>query len=119
MSQRFCVPCPPNLVRPRRAAFSAWRAGSLRGLLLRQSRRSPSGWVMVASFGSFARASRFASLWAGRLGVSCVLRREPGAPWSVSLPCFLGSSHVPPGSRVSARCSWRRFHALVLGSGWF
>lgn len=56
--------------------------------LVRRSERSLSGWVLVARFGSFAAASRFAVRWAGRLPVECrgcvVRRSELG--WSVSVP---------------------------------
>ena len=120
MSDPFCLPCPPSLVRPRRAAFSAFRTGSLARLVLRSSRHAPSGVALVASFASPSRAAAFARRWSRRLGVSVRLRRGPGARWfEVSLPVFLGSSHWPPVDVVSPRGGWRPFRRSVLAAGWF
>ena len=65
--------------------FSAFRAGSLFGVRVRASRRSPSGVVLVAGFSSPAAARQFALLWGRRLGSSCVVRVVAGF-WCVSVP---------------------------------
>ena len=69
----------------RSVVFSAFRAGSLFGVRVRASRRSPSGVVLVAGFSSPSAARRFALLWGGRLGSSCVVRVVAGF-WCVSVP---------------------------------
>jgi len=87
----------------RSLCFSAFRAGSLAGLLLRPSRRAPSGRVLVCVFVSPVAAGRFAGLWAGRLGVSVAVRRHPlGA--AVSVPVSFPSSRWPLG--VGRLLSW-------------
>jgi len=65
--------------------WSAFRAGSLAGVRVRMSQRSPSGVVVVAAFRSQPSAAVFAARWARRLGVSVVVRRR-GALWAVSVP---------------------------------
>ncbi|MBE9242849.1 hypothetical protein [Synechocystis salina] len=74
--------------------MSAFPVGSVRGSalgsgcsgwLVRPSVRAQSGLVLVASFGSFAGAGRFARRWSGRLGRSVFVRRV-GPGWSVSVP---------------------------------
>lgn len=67
----------------RSLCFSAFRSGGLRGLAFRQSRRSFSGFVVVASFSSPVAAARWARRWAARLGVSVAVRGL-----SVSVPCL-------------------------------
>ena len=52
---------------------------------VRCSLHSESGLVLVAGFLSSSQAGRFASLWAGRLGVS-VQCRALGRGWCVSVP---------------------------------
>lgn len=65
---------------------SAARAGSrFAGSLLRSSSRSFSGLVAVCSFSSRSVARRFSAVWAGRVGVFCVVRRV-GRVWAVSVP---------------------------------
>jgi hypothetical protein len=77
-----------GLVAPRSLSFSAWRAGSLRSLVLRASRRSFSGAVVVASFACPRRAGRFAARWARRLRVVVLVRRAGPGLWDVSVPCM-------------------------------
>lgn len=84
--------------------FSAFRAGSLFGVRVRVSRRSPSGVVLVAGFASPVAARRFALLWGGRLGAACAVR-VVGGFWCVSVPVF---GCVP----FSAPSGWR-----VAGGG--
>lgn len=55
------------------------------GWLVRPSVHAQSGWVLVASFSSFAGAGRFARRWSGRAGRSVVVRRV-AAGWAVSVP---------------------------------
>ena len=88
------VPAPWS----RSLAFSAFGSGSLRSLVLRRSRRSFSGWVVVASFASPPRAGVFAARWAGRLGLSVVARRV-GSFLAVSVPCA-----PPAGGGGAAGC---------------
>ncbi len=87
---------------------SAFRSGGLAGVVVRPSRRSPSGVILVCAFRSVALAGRFAARWAAHLGVACSVRplARPGRPllWSVSVPVadcvpFLDSSFGP--------CAWR------------
>ncbi|MCP4542668.1 MAG: hypothetical protein GY832_36560 [Chloroflexi bacterium] len=95
----------------RQAAFSAFRAGSLRSVTVRPSSRAASGVVLVAAFASFPRARSFARRWAFRLGFSVVVRRSGGVPlscapstgWAVSVPVV-----------IRARCRW-----LLAGGGIF
>jgi hypothetical protein len=67
------------------ACWSAFRAGGLAFLLVRSSRRSASGWVLLAGFHSLPAARAFARWSAARLGFSVVVRPGPGC-WSVSVP---------------------------------
>lgn len=55
------------------------------GWLVRPSAHAQSGWVLVASFSSFAGAGRFARRWAGRAS-RFVLVRRVAAGWAVSVP---------------------------------
>lgn len=66
----------------RSLAFSALRAGSLAGVVLRPSSRSGSGFVLVARFRSAASAGAFARRAAARLGYFVVVRGP-----AVSVPC--------------------------------
>lgn len=102
----------------RSLCFSAFRSGSLAGLLLRPSRRAASGRVLVCSFRSAAGASRFARLWAGRLGVSVAVRCSAGL-WSVSVPVSWPSSSWPGcvGRVVWVRGGLRGFLAALGWSG--
>jgi hypothetical protein len=99
-------------------ARSAFRAGSLRGLLLRPSRRSFSGAVLVCWFGCPRRAGRFAARWAGRLGVSVVVRCSAGQ-WQVAVPVRRGSSRWPQcvGLRLPVRGGLRGFRQALGWSG--
>ena len=90
----------------RSVAGSAVGSGSC-GWSFRSSSRSFSGAVLSASFLSFAFASRFASLWAGRLGFFVAVRRS-GSLWSVSVPCW-GASGCPAWVPVLARFSFFGF----------
>ena len=85
---------------PRKVAFSAFRAGSLRSLVVRRSGHSCSGFVLVASFGCAGRAGSFARQWARRLGLSVIVRRS-GSFWLVSVPVVVASPGVFAG--VAAR----------------
>ena len=98
--------------------------------VFRASSRSFSGFVVSASFLSFAFASRFASRWASRLGFFCAVRRS-GSVWLVSVPCwrsvppwvpvlagfsffgFSGSRSVVPPSAASVACFLRRSRPLA------
>lgn len=64
---------------------SAAHASVFCGGLLRSSSRSFSGLVAVCRFRSLSVARRFSAVWAGRVGVSCVVRRV-GSAWAVSVP---------------------------------
>lgn len=92
---------------PRSVAFSAFRAGSLRSLVVRRSLHSRSGFVLVASFHSSASASAFARRWAARLGLPVAVRRSgrrSGASWSVSVPVVVAEPSV--FACVAARVSF-------------
>lgn len=66
---------------------SAFRAGSLRGVRVRESTHSPTGVVVVCYFTDHARAGGFAARWARRLGYSVFVRSAwRHGLWSVSLP---------------------------------
>ena len=91
----------------RSVAGSALGSGGCASWSFRPSSRSFSGSVVVASFLSFAFASRFASLWAGRLGFFVAVRRS-GSLWSVSVRCW-GASGCPAWVRVLARFSFYGF----------
>lgn len=71
--------------RPASVVRSAFRAGALAGVILRSSRRSPTGCVLVAAFVSRPRAARFAARTAAHLGCSVAFRLVRGY-WSVSVP---------------------------------
>lgn len=61
----------------RSTVFSAFRAGSLRGLTLRKRQSGTSGgFVIIAHFGEDDRASSFAKRWAKKLGFRCFVRRS-------------------------------------------
>lgn len=69
-----------------RSSVSGSAVGSgCSGWLVRPSVRAHSGWVLVASFSSFAGAGRFARRWSGRAGRSVVVRRV-AVGWAVSVP---------------------------------
>ena len=113
----------------RSVAGSAVGSGSC-GWSFRSSSRSFSGAVVSASFLSFAFASRFASVWASRLGFFVAVRRS-GSLWSVSVPCwrsvpgwvpvlsrfrffgFSGSRSVVPGACASVASFLRRFRPVA------
>lgn len=76
---------------PRSLAFSAFRAGGLRVVVVRPSARSRSGWVLVCSFSSALAASRFARRWSARLRLAVAVR--PG--FAVSVPCSAPPSRCP------------------------
>ena len=80
----------------RSVAFSAFRCGGLRSVLLRPSSRAFSGAALVCSFASPGAAGAFARRWAVRLGVLVFVRRAPGG-WSVSVPVARRSSRWPVG----------------------
>ena len=85
---------------PRSAVFAAFSCGGLVSVLLRPSRRSLSGAVVVAGFASAAGAFRFARRAARRAGVSVAVRRGPGGAggaWVVSCPVAVRSSRWPVG----------------------
>ncbi len=106
-----------SLSRCRSVAFSAFRAGSLRSLLLRPSGRSFSGIVLVCVFASGPRAFPFAARWAVRLGVGVRVRRHP-LGWQVSVPVVRSSSRLPVSGRVVAwRGGLRGFVAALGHSG--
>lgn len=86
----------------RSVCWSAFRTGSLAGFVVRPSRRSPSGVVVVVVFGAHARAVAFARRWSARLGVALALRRS-GAAWAVSLPV---AGAVPFGSVSAGPVAW-------------
>ena len=98
--------------------FSAFRAGSLSGLLLRPSSRAFSGVVLVAVFSNHQRAGVFAGRWAARLGVRVSIRRHP-AGWAVSVPVALPASRWPvgAGSLLPVRGGVRGLHRLLGWSG--
>lgn len=79
---------------PRLVAFSAFRVGSLRSVLLRPSARAFSGAALVCVFASPRAAGAFARRWSVRLGVLVFVRRAPGG-WSVSVPVRRRSSRWP------------------------
>ena len=66
-------------------AESALRSPGCVTWLARPSSSSFSGWVVVASFGSFAAAESFACFWAAACARSVVVRRV-GSVWLVSVP---------------------------------
>jgi hypothetical protein len=80
---------------------SALGSGGCAAWVFRPSSRSFSGFVVSASFLSFAFASRFASRWASRLGFFVAVRRA-GSLWSVSVPCW-GASGAPAWVSVLSR----------------
>ncbi len=86
---------------PRSLAFSAFRSGGLRQVVIRPSTHARSGWVAVCSFSSPAVAARFARRHAARLGVAVAVR--PGCV--VSVPC------APPPSR----CPGLGFPLVAVG----
>lgn len=97
-----------SFASPSTAVRSAFRAGSFAGVVVRPSRRSPSGVVLAVCFRSPARAAAFAARWAGRLGVSVAVRPGPRAGLvAVSLPVagcvpFAARSGFPfPAFRVA------------------
>ncbi|MCZ7568898.1 MAG: hypothetical protein M5U01_09975 [Ardenticatenaceae bacterium] len=92
------VPVPSSAPAPARVAWSAFRAGSLRSLLLRSSSRSFSRAVLVCTFACPVRAGAFAARWARRLGVAAAVRRAPGGLWAVSVPVAQRSSRWPAGA---------------------
>lgn len=72
---------------------------------------------MVAFFGSFASAGRFAAWSARRLGRSVAVRRAVGLGWSVPVPCSLRSSRWPCGAgRVVFWSGGLRGFVRALGS---
>lgn len=91
-----------SLPSSRSVSFSAFRAGSLQGVLLRSSGHSQSGVVLVCHFSCPVRAGQFAARWAGRLGFSVRLRPWAGF-WSVSVPVSVGSTRLP---RSIGRMVW-------------
>jgi hypothetical protein len=96
------VALPAGLWSLRSLCFSAFRAGSLRALVLRPSSRSASGFVLACAFACPVRARRFAARWSARLGLSVSLRRVSGF-WSVSVPVFWPGRSRGPGCLVSGR----------------
>ncbi len=81
------VPVVRVVLRSARCRVAPW-GGSALGLSFRRSRRSLSGFVAVARFGSFAAASRFARSWGRRLPPRpgfCAVRAVPGG-FAVSVP---------------------------------
>jgi hypothetical protein len=111
-----------SLPGPRSLAFSAFRAGGLRSLVVRRSLRSFSGFVVVASFGSASAAGAFGRRWAGRLGRSVAVRRL-GSFFAVSVPCAVSPRSAACCSWVVARLSFvgglrRLVWLLSLSSAW-
>ncbi|MEI2781266.1 MAG: hypothetical protein V9H25_08370 [Candidatus Competibacter sp.] len=81
------VPVVRVVLRSARCRVAPW-GGSALGLSFRRSRRSLSGFVAVARFGSFAAASRFARSWGRRLPARpgfCAVRAVAGG-FAVSVP---------------------------------
>ena len=76
---------------PRSLAFSAFRSGGLRQVVVRPSTHARSGWVVVCVFSSPAVAATFARRHAARLGVAVAVR--PGCV--VSVPCAPPPSKFP------------------------
>lgn len=103
---------------PRKVALSAFRAGSLRSLLLRTSSHSYTGAVVVCVYASRARANHFAGIWARRLGVGVFVRRS-GGQWSVSIPAVVRHTVWPVGSgrRVSVVGGLRVFRQVLAPAG--
>ena len=81
--------------------WSAFRSGSLWGVRVRPSSRSRSGVVVVLGFSAHASAATFAARWAGRLGLSVVVRRTGGF-WCVSVPV---AGCVPFWGQSGWRCA--------------
>lgn len=77
---------PPS---PRAAAWSAFQSGGLFSGFTRPSRRSPSGFVLVALFRSPAAAARFARRAARRSGLPVTVRSRQAVSVPVS-PAALG-----------------------------
>lgn len=105
--------------RARSLICSAFRAGSLRAFILRQSLRSPTGLVLAFSFASPFRASSFARRWAVRLSLPLTIRREIGSLWSVSIPVRSQSTRLPSGIswRWSVRGGLAGLHDALRSSG--
>ena len=83
---------------------SAWRSASLRFVGVRPSSRAFSGSVAEVFFASPAVARAFASAWARRVGVGCVVRFcSLAAPvagcWVVSVPVAAPVRPLVPGLR--------------------
>ncbi len=115
-------PVSPAGPPPPAVAGSAAAAGpGLVAFGLRPSGRSFSGWVAVPVFSSLRLASRFASVWSGRVASAPFCAVRPSASgFAVSVPV------CPPPSVRSAACSlgralfragWAPFPAC-LSAGW-
>ena len=86
---------------------------------VRPSRRSPSGFVVVALFVLPSVASSFAASWASFAGLPFCAVRSRGSSFAVSVPCVPGSGFfLPPASPSSGpSCSVRFFRFLPVGLG--
>ena len=84
---------------------------------VRPSRRSPSGFVVVAFFVLPSVASSFASSWAAFAGLRFCAVRSSGFSFAVSVPCVPGSGFfLPPACPSSGpSCPVRFFRFLPVG----
>lgn len=98
------------------AVLAAASAAGFPFAAVRASRRSRSGFVVVA-FGVFpAFSGSFGAAWAAWAGVPVSVVRR--GPWvAVSVPCVVGSGFFSPGAAGRAACPLRVFRFLPLGLG--
>jgi hypothetical protein len=99
----------------RSVVWSGFRSGGLWSAVLRPSRRSPSGWVVVLVFRSPVAAGRFARSFAPLVGAPLAVRSRVAFSVPVAV---VGSRPAGVGRPVSAVGGLRPFAASVRSAGW-